>query len=642
MTTTDTTCIVYCRVSSDRQAKEDKGSLDAQERHGLAKAAEMGLRVLYVVKDAESAAILDKRSKFQAVLNDAKAGKFGVMIVDRMNRFTRSEDLDEYLVVMAQLREAGVRPVFVDKAYEDSRTGQLQRFIDAYVSAGEQDARRKQSLQGKRNKVHNLHRPNPGSWAPYGYVWADAAKTRLAFDPGESQAITRRIWNYFLHGSHPTLAGCAKALNRDHVQTPREYRGVAKGRNALATGPRWTAVTIRDILHDERYWGGDENGMVRTFRYAQHNDETRVPAYGPGYMSRAEAERVHARLTTNKYLASRNRKVDRGTLLHGGLVKCTYCGWSLAAYTAKKPRPGGGEYAYTIYRCLNRNAHGTATCKGTTIVAETLDLAVLTTLDEQIHRGDFLQRIFAAWERDAESAMTAVRSAEATLHDAQTQVANATARLATYAPDDPLAAPLENHARMVADTIPGLQVRVAKARAAVATARGNPELRQQLATWFDTWIGGVWLLNRDAQREFLASLGAQVKLWRAEDRAPLPRAQLVLALPSSALSLPSAPDAITRDPDTGNWLLNVDTAAAAQLVADARDVSFVDDQPPTATAAGDGDGDAAAILQAVVAELMERGYSESAARSMAGYRGNMPATAYRASTLPKAEAAATR
>jgi DNA invertase Pin-like site-specific DNA recombinase len=91
------TCVVYCRVSSDRQAAEEKGSLDAQERAGLAKAQAEGLRVLYVVKDAESASVLDKRSQFQVVLNDAKAGKFGVLVVDRMNRCTRSEDLGEYM-----------------------------------------------------------------------------------------------------------------------------------------------------------------------------------------------------------------------------------------------------------------------------------------------------------------------------------------------------------------------------------------------------------------------------------------------------------------------------------------------------------------------------------------------------------------
>ncbi len=342
------TCEVYCRVSSDRQAGEDKGSLDAQEANGLRKAAALGLRVLYIVKDAESAAILDKRSKFQAVLNDAKAGKFSVMIADRMDRFSRSEDLSEFMAVMVELRKAGVSVVFADKDYGDGRTAQLMQFLDAYVSAGEQDARRKQSLQGKRNKVLTHRRPNPGSWPLYGYIWTDSAKTQLDFDPGESQAVVRRIWRYFLHGAHPTLSGCAKMLNRDHIKTPREYRGVAQGRNALATGPRWTAVTIRDILHDERYWGGDEEGMVRTFRYAAHNAVTTVPAYGPGYVTRAEAARVHACLATNERLAFRNRKYPIDTLLHG-FVKCGYCGWTLEAKrTPTKRRASMGRTSRSI------------------------------------------------------------------------------------------------------------------------------------------------------------------------------------------------------------------------------------------------------------------------------------------------------
>ena len=48
-------CVIYCRVSSKQQAADDKSSLDDQERNGLKKADELHLRVLYVVKDAETA-----------------------------------------------------------------------------------------------------------------------------------------------------------------------------------------------------------------------------------------------------------------------------------------------------------------------------------------------------------------------------------------------------------------------------------------------------------------------------------------------------------------------------------------------------------------------------------------------------------
>jgi hypothetical protein len=57
--------VVYCRVSSDRQAEEDKTSLDDQERRGKAKAVELGLTVLYVARHPESAWVLDDRSLFQ-------------------------------------------------------------------------------------------------------------------------------------------------------------------------------------------------------------------------------------------------------------------------------------------------------------------------------------------------------------------------------------------------------------------------------------------------------------------------------------------------------------------------------------------------------------------------------------------------
>src|SRR5258706_725007 len=111
------TCVVYCRVSSDRQAAPEKTSLDDQEQRGLAKARELGLQVLYVARHAESAWVLDKRSRFQDILADAQAGKFSTLIVDRMNRFSRSEDLSDPVLVMRTLKEAGVQVVFSDKDY---------------------------------------------------------------------------------------------------------------------------------------------------------------------------------------------------------------------------------------------------------------------------------------------------------------------------------------------------------------------------------------------------------------------------------------------------------------------------------------------------------------------------------------------
>lgn len=518
-------CVIYCRVSSERQAKEDKGSLHAQERNGLTKAAELGLRVLYIEKDAESAWILDKRSKFQRVLADAQAGKFNVLIVDRMNRLTRAEDLGEYMQVMTLLSKAGVEVVFSTRDYDrDEVTGKVTalghvtQFLDAYVSSQEQAHRRNQSVGGKRERVEQRQQPNPGSWPLYGYVWTDETKIRMVKDPGDSQRIVDRIWQSLLRHEHPTLRALAVHLNTEGVLTPREYRGVARSKNAAAGGPRWTATTIRELVHNPVYWGGDAQGMVPAFRWSTRSDETLIPAYAPAYVTREEALRVHARLTANQRFAPRNRRRDWGTLLHGGLAKCGECGWTLSIREDQTVRADGTRLL--MYRCGQADQYGRRACGGGSISAETLDAAIEETLDDLFNGGHYLERLFAAWDSDAESAMGAARTLEQTLKDTERQVANALARIATYAPDDPLAAPLEAHARMLAETLPGLRKRHADALAAITRAHNNPVLREELRAWFAAWMSGYGALPRAKQREFLFAIGAEVRLWRAEVRSP--------------------------------------------------------------------------------------------------------------------------
>jgi DNA invertase Pin-like site-specific DNA recombinase len=560
-------CVPYCRVSSDRQAAEEKGSLDQQERDGLAKAKAAGLAVLYVVKDAESAWVLDKRSKFQAVLADAKAGKFSVLIVDRMNRFTRSEDLGEYMSVMAALREAGVRVLFSSREYEESPTGQLLQTVDAYVSGQEQANRRKQALVGKRTRVRTRHQPNPGSWSRYGYVWTNEKKTLADFDPGDAQAIVRRIWGHFLTGEHPTLSGTAKRLSREGVAPPRVYAGITRAKNAAKNGPRWNPETVRGILTTPIYWGGDEQGQVETFTASQYDAPVAIPAYAPAYVTREEAARVHARLTSNQRYATRRRKRAWPTLLHGGLARCAGCGWGLTPHEDNHVRADGSRLVH--YRCRTATQRGSTACKGVNIQAAVLDYAVMDLLDQELNRGQFLDTLFAAWDQDAALVQGAVTSAARVLRETEQQVANQAARLATYAPGDPLAAPIEAHMRLLQQTLPGLAERHRQAQAAVTRAHNNPALRAELGEWFSAWLGGFSDLSREKQRDFLFAIGAQVTLWRVDARTP--RAQLAIALPTSVATLPVAPaDAPTP------WTRDLDLAEGQALVAAAREAAEIE------------------------------------------------------------------
>jgi DNA invertase Pin-like site-specific DNA recombinase len=589
--------VVYCRVSSDKQATEDKGSLDDQEASCRAKAQELGLQVLYTVKDAESAWILEKRSKFQAILDDARAGKFGVLIVDRMNRFTRGDDTSDFTDVMTDLRRAGVTPIFAQRDYDrDPRTGKLTRvgafmqFADAYASSQEQANRISQALVGKRTRARRDGHPLPGSWAKYGYRWVDARKTQMDKDDGQSQRIVERIWAYFLHEQHATLSGMAKQLNREHVRTPREYAGIKTPSNARDGRLHWTAYTIGTILHDPVYWGGDEDGQVTTFTDSKHEEPVRIPAYAPAYVTPAEATRVHARLESNQRYAARNGKREWHTLLHGGLVRCAECGWALTPYQYKRPRTDGS--LLTVYRCQQSGQRGKEACTGVAISADTLDFAVIDKLDSELAHGQFLDELFAAWERDAETAMGEVRRHEATLAETRTYVANAMARLMTYAPGDPLAGPLEAQARMIQESIPGLEDKVSKALQAVNKARANPALRDELREWFQAWMSGFHMLSTARQRDFLMAIKARVEL-RTSDCVP--RARLHIELTTTPETLPPA--------------LELDTEAGEQLAVLARQKwDNLDIQPPT-----DETSTADEAMAGICEELTEQGYGASVA-----------------------------
>ena len=208
----------------------------------------------------------------------------------------------------------------------------------------------------------------------------------------------------------------------------------------------------------------------------------------------------------------------------------------MAPYTYKRPRVDGS--LLTVYRCQQNLPVRTQSLPGSEhLSAETLDAAVEALLTKELSNGDFLTRFFAAWEADTDLSMGTVREIETTLKETQTQIANQTARLATLAPGDALAAPVEANIRMLSETVAPLEDRLAKARVAVEKARGNEALRAELAEWFDAWMFGFGMLSLSRKREFLFSVGAKVRLHRDQT----PRAQLIIALPTSAAALPAAP-----------------------------------------------------------------------------------------------------
>lgn len=627
--------VIYCRVSSEGQAKENKTSLDDQEQRGRATAAQLGVRILYVARHAESAWVLDKRSQFQGILADARVGKFGVLIVDRMNRFSRSEDLSDPILVLRTLQDSGVQVKFSDKQYTDDISGQLTRLIDLYLAGKDQQDRRKATYDGKVGRVTKGKHPLPGRRASYGFIWVptkegETKKTELMRDPGSAQAIVRKIWDYFLHYQptprhpRPSIHGLQRLLSNEGVPPPRVYQGIRNDKGAMRpTG--WCRHTLTVILKDPRYWGEP----VEAFRFSKHSDTrptVAIPSYvraGEAYVTLQEAKRVHAMLGWNGQHSGRPTKRNWGTLLHAGLAVCGYCRKRLDPYDPYKPRPDGTMRVY--YRCSTSQHHGwdpqAGGCTGVSINAAVLDCATLDCLNHNLSSVDFLDSVFSAWGRNEGAAADAVQVAKAALEDVQEQIGNLALWAARTPPDSPAGATLQHQLDQLNEVLPGLGRRYEDAQLALSKVRANTALADELREWFSAWFDGFASLSIERQRMFLTALHAKVTVWREDEptRAGLPRAELVIGLPTDRMQLPPPPSLdlasmeVKAAPD--GWHVPLDLQGGKQLAEIQRAIDSGELLAPESAAELDEQRrawealDAGEVMARGVAEMRERGYS---------------------------------
>jgi hypothetical protein len=265
-------------------------------------------------------------------------------------------------------------------------------------------------------------------------------------------------------------------------------------------------------------------------------------------------------------------------LLHGGIARCGKCGWALAPYEFKRKRRSDGTTPI-VYRCQQRNQFGPGTCEGIYISADSLDYAVINAIDEHLGRGDYLDRLFAAWDQDAAAVSGVLKDIDRQIADVQQRIKNAQDYVMRHGESDPLAAGITAQARLAAEEFPRLQARRAAAERKIEAARANLALRDEMQDWMRAWAFGFYALPQEKQRTFLKALGATVRVWRADERTP--QARLTLAMPTSAKVLPPPFDveanvaAYGAEANVDAEGIYVDTVRGERFARDARKVQGI-------------------------------------------------------------------
>jgi site-specific DNA recombinase len=149
----DVTAAIYIRVSTEEQT--EGWSLEAQRCLCQALAQSRGWSVYKIYEEPGQSAKTDRRPAFQRMMWDAEWQRFDVILVHKLDRFSRS--LPGVVSNVARLKRAGVGLVSVSESWIDTTTsmGEIMLYLCALLAQWDNENRAHETAKGKAARAHN-------------------------------------------------------------------------------------------------------------------------------------------------------------------------------------------------------------------------------------------------------------------------------------------------------------------------------------------------------------------------------------------------------------------------------------------------------------------------------------------------------
>ena len=315
---------LYRRVSTDEQAQ--RGTSLETQAEVMKRAIAKGDVVYKIYSDEGYSGGNINRPALTQLLMDAKAKKFGGVMVAKTDRLSRSikdivrivlDELDGYDIIFRSCTEP----------YDTSNaTGKMMFTMLGSFADFERTQIKDRSMAGRFKKV-----VNEGHWSggisPFGYA---IDNKKLIIDPVESE-IVKKIYHWYITEGISTTR-IAIRLNEMGIRSTTE-----KKYKRYKTSGLWHGEVVRRILGNPLYKG--------EFTYRGH--KVAYPAIvTPELFAQAEEQRKR-----NYNSSPRNTKEP--SLLRGLLV-CKTCGRNFYGHIKKPERRWGSGYVYKAYVCLSK------------------------------------------------------------------------------------------------------------------------------------------------------------------------------------------------------------------------------------------------------------------------------------------------
>jgi DNA invertase Pin-like site-specific DNA recombinase len=315
--------VSYGRVSSREQV--EGYSLDAQDAACAKLIGERGWQHVRAYRDEALSAKTTERADFQRMMDEAKRGEFDVIVVHKMDRFTRS--LIDALLTLRELDQYKVTVVSVTEPFDfTSMSGKIMLVVIVLFAEWYLSNLATEVAKGKRERAEQ------GGWSnrlSFGYTakYKVEGGDGLAIPDDNAEGVVLMFTSY--RTGKFSLQGVADLTN------DAGYRPT--GRAGERSLKLWTKDAVAFVLKNRFYVGE-----------VMYRGEWYPGAHEP-IISRELFDEVQEMLEHRRRVPRFKARRDSRVYLLAGLSKCARCGSNMRGHY-KVDR--GTEYLY--YKCSAR------------------------------------------------------------------------------------------------------------------------------------------------------------------------------------------------------------------------------------------------------------------------------------------------
>jgi site-specific DNA recombinase len=352
--------VIYARYSSDNQRSE---SIDAQIRAIKEYARRKEYEIVGTYIDRAKSGTTDKRPEFLRMIKDSCRGDFNIVLVHKLDRFSR--DKYDAVTYKRKLQKNGARVESVMEQLDNSPESIILESVLEGMAQYYSKNLARECMKGLKETA--LQCKHTGGSPPLGYD-VDKETRHYIINEHEAKAV-KVIFEKYLENF--TIPAIIKELNEFGYKTKK--------------GEDFGLNSVRSILKNEKYCGvfvfnksasKDAFGRRNGNKAKDDKDIIRIKGGMPSIVTEDQYQRTQALMETRRN-GNQGKQKAKEIYLLSGIIKCS-CGHAMYG-NRRKPK---GKPLYVSYRCGARHKKGAASeCKTPEIRKEYIEDFVLTELE---------------------------------------------------------------------------------------------------------------------------------------------------------------------------------------------------------------------------------------------------------------------